>query len=110
MLNSQSPNILDEELEFLSQLAEEHPKCYQIWHHRQELSELSGLKTNIEKELEFVKEQLNSDSKNYHCWSYYQYLIRTHSLKSLDLVNKYIASDIRNNSAWNMRKIPALKI
>jgi protein farnesyltransferase/geranylgeranyltransferase type-1 subunit alpha len=91
-----------DELNWLSELAEDHPKCYQIWHHRQQVSTLNGFSIDLVKEMEFIRDQLESDSKNYHCWTYYQFLIQTHSFYDLKFVDDMITMDVRNNSAWNM--------
>jgi protein farnesyltransferase/geranylgeranyltransferase type-1 subunit alpha len=61
---------LDEELDFITSLAHEHPKSFQIWylllmrHHRAQLPLVA------DQEFEFVDLMLENDAKNYHAWSY----------------------------------------
>ena len=63
---------LVDELDYIEGIAEENPKNYQIFHHRQRIvQEMSnrGI-ANFERELNFTEQLLNDDQKNYHVWSY----------------------------------------
>ena len=66
-------------------MACDHPKNYQLWHHRESIvksisdSSLSANQTEdelvkndevIAGELAFLAEAINEDSKNFHAWSY----------------------------------------
>jgi protein farnesyltransferase/geranylgeranyltransferase type-1 subunit alpha len=64
-------DLLDE-LDFIEEIAEENPKNYQVFHHRQRIvQEMSNRGTaNFERELDFTEQLLNDDQKNYHVWSY----------------------------------------
>lgn len=50
---------------------------------------------------------LAKDAKNYHVWSYRQWLVRRFALwegcGEMRAVEKLLAMDVRNNSAWNHR-------
>ncbi|KAJ3191951.1 Methyltransferase-like protein 7B [Irineochytrium annulatum] len=93
---------LAKELDFIQEMADQHPKSYQIWHHRQIVVDKLG---DSSKELAFVNEMIGQDSKNYHCWSYRQWLVTRFQLWHSELVdmNRLIDEDVRNNSAWNHR-------
>ncbi|KAI8807082.1 hypothetical protein BJ742DRAFT_814376 [Cladochytrium replicatum] len=93
---------LHDELEFITEMANENPKSYQTWHHRQEIVQLLGDSTG---ELDFIESALDQDSKNYHCWQYRQWLVRYFKLweSELQSVSNWILRDVRNNSAWNQR-------
>lgn len=63
---------LAEELEFIDIIAEDNPKNYQVYHHRERIVlAMAKLGTaDFERELKFTEELINADSKNYHVWSY----------------------------------------
>jgi hypothetical protein len=63
---------LTDELDFIDVIAEENPKNYQIFHHRQKIvEEMSKRGTaNFERELDFTEQLIDADQKNYHVWSY----------------------------------------
>jgi protein farnesyltransferase/geranylgeranyltransferase type-1 subunit alpha len=63
---------LADELDFIDVIAEENPKNYQIFHHRQKIvEEMSKRGTaNFERELDFTEQLIDADQKNYHVWSY----------------------------------------
>lgn len=63
---------LSDELDFIDGIAEENPKNYQVFHHRQKIvEEMSKRGTaNFERELDFTKQMIEADHKNYHVWSY----------------------------------------
>jgi protein farnesyltransferase/geranylgeranyltransferase type-1 subunit alpha len=63
---------LSDELDFIDGIAEENPKNYQIFHHRQRIVEEMSKrgKVNFERELDFTKQLISEDQKNYHVWSY----------------------------------------
>ncbi|KZF24593.1 farnesyltransferas-like protein [Xylona heveae TC161] len=94
---------LREELDWVNPIALAHQKNYQIWHHRQLLTDKRNA---YDGEREFIGEMLDEDSKNYHVWSYRQWLVRRFDLwddKEIPFVEEMLKRDIRNNSAWNHR-------
>jgi len=97
-----SEKNLNGELDLIDDLAEENPKCYQLWHHRQLVVEKLN---DPSRELEFIADMLADDSKNYHAWSYRQWVVKTFNLWNgeLPFIESMIDLDIRNNSAWNQR-------
>jgi len=112
ILNGMDANWSDE-LMYLREMAEENPKNYQIWHHRQVI--VDELK-DASQEISFINTMLQSDSKNYHAWSYRythckltdwfrQWVVKTFGLWANELqdMERLISEDIRNNSAWNHR-------
>jgi hypothetical protein len=96
---------LDLELRLMDELAVNHLKTYQVWHHRRLLV------TEMRKpapELEFIAKSLKVDAKNYHTWSYRQWLLVYFNddelwKGELDFVERMLTDDIRNNSAWHHR-------
>ncbi|KAJ3415275.1 hypothetical protein HDV05_005285 [Chytridiales sp. JEL 0842] len=90
------------ELDYITKIAEENPKNYQIWHHRQIVVEQLG---DASGEIAFVNSMIDLDSKNYHAWSYRQWVVRHFNLWDSELndMNRLIEEDVRNNSAWNHR-------
>jgi protein farnesyltransferase/geranylgeranyltransferase type-1 subunit alpha len=93
---------LRHELEFVTDVALENPKNYQIWHHRRCVVELLQ---DSSAELEFSAELIEDDSKNYHAWSYRQWALKRFNLWEGEMAytEKLIRQDWRNNSAWNQR-------
>eukprot|EP01126_Amoeba_proteus_P054888 TRINITY_DN6774_c0_g1_i9.p1 TRINITY_DN6774_c0_g1~~TRINITY_DN6774_c0_g1_i9.p1 ORF type:complete len:272 (-),score=34.37 TRINITY_DN6774_c0_g1_i9:375-1190(-) len=93
---------LSPELEFVSELARDHPKNYQVWYHRMWIVQQIQ---NPVHELSFTAEILETDSKNYHAWSHRQWVLKTFGLwtNELEYVEDLLQKDIRNNSAWNQR-------
>ncbi|KAJ3090889.1 hypothetical protein HK102_002339 [Quaeritorhiza haematococci] len=93
---------LSEELELIEVLAEEHPKSYQIWHHRQWIVERTN---DASQEIGFINRMLQNDSKNYHAWSYRQWVVSRFGLWDDEIpdIDLLISEDVRNNSAWNQR-------
>ncbi|KAH6561009.1 hypothetical protein BASA50_000823 [Batrachochytrium salamandrivorans] len=93
---------LNSELSFTEELAAEHPKSYQIWHHRQAIADQDN---EPEREIAFINRMLEIDSKNYHAWSYRQHVVSKHKLWKSELVDidRLLQEDVRNNSAWNQR-------
>jgi protein farnesyltransferase/geranylgeranyltransferase type-1 subunit alpha len=106
---------LDEEIEWVNDIAVENQKNYQIWHHRQLLIDQlylsikdgeANLKDLEHSEREFMTEMFDADAKNYHVWSYRQYLVRKLSLwnqAEIESIETLIRKDVRNNSAWSHR-------
>jgi len=96
-------NLL-EELDYCDRLATRYAKNYQLWQHRRQVVEMIGASV-AQREIQFLDELLEDDAKNYHMWSYRQWLVRTYGLwdEDLELVNRLIRIDVRNNSAWNER-------
>lgn len=66
---------LYEELIYISKVIENHPKNYQVWHHRRILIE--WLK-DPSKELALTESVLSMDAKNYHAWQHRQWVIQTY--------------------------------
>lgn len=93
---------LRKELEFVTEVALDNPKNYQIWHHRRCVVELLQ---DPSAELEFSAELIDDDSKNYHAWSYRQWALKRFNLweNEMNFTDKLIKQDFRNNSAWNQR-------
>jgi protein farnesyltransferase/geranylgeranyltransferase type-1 subunit alpha len=59
-------------------------------------------------ELAFNEEVLKADPKNYHTWSHRQWLLVHFDqadlwASELPLVERLLADDVRNNSAWHHR-------
>lgn len=91
------------ELSWLNEIALEHQKNYQIWHHRMLVVDKLGESAG---EGEFVETMFEKDAKNYHVWSYRQWLVRRFDLwdaGELEFTEKLLEQDVRNNSAWNHR-------
>ncbi len=74
----------------MNELATEHLKTYQVWHHRRlllllaakRLSESKGtdkdaLVVSPEVELGFIASVLRKDEKNYHTWAFRQWVLAT---------------------------------
>ncbi|KAI9017701.1 hypothetical protein BC832DRAFT_572734 [Gaertneriomyces semiglobifer] len=95
-------NDFTAELDFIESMAEDNPKSYQIWHHRQSIIAKTQDSTN---EIAFINRALEEDSKNYHAWTYRQWVVSTFSLWDGEIpdVDRLLDDDIRNNSAWNQR-------
>jgi protein farnesyltransferase/geranylgeranyltransferase type-1 subunit alpha len=94
---------LRQELEWLNEIALEHQKNYQIWHHRMLVVDKLG---ECDGEGEFVEKMFERDAKNYHVWSYRQWMVRRFELwdqGELEFTERTIDKDVRNNSAWNHR-------
>ncbi|RXW18993.1 hypothetical protein EST38_g6871 [Candolleomyces aberdarensis] len=97
---------LDVELKLMNEFAVKYLKSYQVWHHRRLL--VTIMRKPI-PELAFITLSLSEDSKNYHTWSYRQWLLAYFNdeedlwAKELDFVERMLAQDIRNNSAWHHR-------
>lgn len=95
---------LQEELEFVENVAKENSKNYQIWHHRRWLAEKLGTDA-VAKELEFTKKILSLDAKNYHAWSHRQWVLQALGgwEDEFEYCHQLLTDDIFNNSAWNQR-------
>ncbi|GFP55548.1 protein farnesyltransferase/ geranylgeranyltransferase type-1 subunit alpha [Trichoderma asperellum] len=105
-----------DEIQWLNDVALDHLKNYQIWHHRQLLldhhyantlsSDAEAAKQFAKSETDFISKILSKDTKNYHVWSYRQYLITKLDYWSpfeLATTQSMIEDDLRNNSAWSHR-------
>lgn len=105
-----------DEIQWLNDIAMDHLKNYQIWHHRQLLldhhyantlsSDAEAAKQFAKSETDFISKILARDTKNYHVWSYRQYLITKLNYWSpfeLATTQNMIEDDLRNNSAWSHR-------
>ncbi|KAH9606879.1 hypothetical protein KSS87_019713 [Heliosperma pusillum] len=95
---------LQEELDFIGNVAKQNSKNYQIWHHRRWLAEKLGSDAVV-TELEFTKKILSIDAKNYHAWSHRQWVLQTLGgwENELEYCHELLTDDIFNNSAWNQR-------
>ncbi|PHZ13557.1 protein farnesyltransferase [Rhizopus microsporus ATCC 52813] len=93
---------LDEELDYIDEIAADQAKNYQIWHHRQIIADRLN---KGDRELNFINSILEDDPKNYHGWSYRQWVVKRFNLweKELAYTSDLIMFDVRNNSAWNYR-------
>jgi protein farnesyltransferase/geranylgeranyltransferase type-1 subunit alpha len=106
---------INDELDWINEVALDNEKNYQIWHHRQLLIDHAypqivldpeALAALIKAELHFMSLMFNADSKNYHVWSYRQWLVRKLNLfndAELQYIEKLLRDDVRNNSAWSHR-------
>ncbi|KAL5022414.1 hypothetical protein ScPMuIL_001569 [Solemya velum] len=93
---------LHEELRYITEVIEDHPKNYQVWHHRRVIVDWMQ---DASQELHFTASILCDDAKNYHAWQHRQWVIREFDLwdKELEYVDRLLREDLRNNSAWNQR-------
>lgn len=107
---------IPDEIVWLNQVALEHLKNYQIWHHRHLLvdnyypiiaNDAEAVAAFGASEREFLQQILAEDTKNYHVWSYRSYLIEKLGLwdvpEELSSIAAMIDDDVRNNSAWSHR-------
>ncbi|KAM3569167.1 hypothetical protein VYU27_008731 [Nannochloropsis oceanica] len=95
--------LYDEELAYARQMADENPKNYQVWFHRQAIVAQTQ---DPSHELEAVARTLKGDGKNYHAWAYRQWLLQTFQTgweAEKQFVDELLEEDPRNNSAWNQR-------
>jgi protein farnesyltransferase/geranylgeranyltransferase type-1 subunit alpha len=74
----------NEELLWVTGLAESNPKNYQIWQHRRScLEKCCGGEVTGQAEIDFLNEFLTSDemddAKNYHAWAHRQWVVSTPS-------------------------------
>ncbi|TFL01666.1 protein prenylyltransferase [Pterulicium gracile] len=96
---------LDEEITLMNDIAMDHLKTYQVWHHRRLI--LTQTK-QAAQELAFLVKVLGLDNKNYHTWAYRQWILSHFSdddlwRHELEFVDSMLRDDIRNNSAWHHR-------
>ena len=107
---------IPEEFTWLNEVALSNLKNYQIWHHRQLLTDHylptllaegpEAVKRFAKSETDFISRILQEDTKNYHVWSYRQYLVGKLGLwtpAELGAAQSMIEDDVRNNSAWSHR-------
>ncbi|KAJ1939112.1 CAAX geranylgeranyltransferase alpha subunit, partial [Kickxella alabastrina] len=110
---------VESELDWLEGVAQQYPKNYQPWHHRQMLLTMlldpavfAGMSEDqrvchpaIRRELRFLANAIDVESKNFHAWSYRQWLVRRYGIWDQERVflTTMIDQDVRNNSAWNQR-------
>jgi protein farnesyltransferase/geranylgeranyltransferase type-1 subunit alpha len=101
---------LDDELDLMDDIAVEHMKTYQVWHHRRLIITKVGATSpfRVAAELAFIASALSEDAKNYHTWSYRQWLLAHFNRDDLwdgelGYVDAMLRDDIRNNSAWHHR-------
>lgn len=95
---------LNEELDFVDNIASNNPKNYQIWHHRRWIADKLG-KGSLSRELEFTRTIFCQDAKNYHAWSHRQWVLLNLGgwEDELAYCQKLLEEDVFNNSAWNQR-------
>ena len=99
------------ELDFVDAFTDGNPKNYQIWYHRRALALLIG-PVAADREKEFTELVFDEDAKNYHAWAHRQSIVSAFSSweGELELAERFIAADLRNNSAWNhVRRAPHLR-
>ena len=96
--------VLEDELEYSSDVAASNPKNYQIWYHRRALVEKVG-GALARPELTFISDQLVGDAKNYHAWSHRLWVLKTYDCwdRELQFIESLHEDDVYNNSAWNHR-------
>ncbi|KAH0793971.1 prenyltransferase alpha subunit [Histomonas meleagridis] len=82
----------------------DHHKSYQAWYFKQWL--VDHLKEDIDQ-IQFLKDMFLSDAKNFHGWGFaIWYASRWNKAKEVyDIAIYEIEQDMRNNSAWNARKV-----
>lgn len=66
---------LYEELNYITEIINEHSKNYQVWHHRRVIVEWLN---DPSQELEITESILAIDAKNYHAWQHRQWAIQTY--------------------------------
>jgi protein farnesyltransferase/geranylgeranyltransferase type-1 subunit alpha len=103
------------ERHFVTEVAREHPKNYQVWFHRRCVVERlraqsaaqGAAEALLGDELDVTAEVLRVDGKNYHAWAHRQWALNTFGSWSRELafVDTELNKDVRNNSAWNERWI-----
>jgi protein farnesyltransferase/geranylgeranyltransferase type-1 subunit alpha len=107
---------IDEELEWMNEVALRNQKNYQIWTHRQTLidhifptlsADPAASQAFAGAESAFMAEMFDEDAKNYHVWSHRQYVVRKFNLfdstAELASTEALLRHDVRNNSAWSHR-------
>ncbi|CCH41018.1 hypothetical protein BN7_555 [Wickerhamomyces ciferrii] len=95
---------IEEELEWVEDIALDNIKNYQIWNYRQLL--LKKQETpNPKKEFPLIQVMLDDDPKNYHVWSHRKWLVQFFNKydEELPFVDYFIEHDVYNNSAWSHR-------
>jgi len=101
-----------DELQFVTDVAREHPKNYQVWYHRRCVVDVLALSPqrwsreallNIERDA--TATVLSQDGKNYHAWSHRQWALQHFDgwADELAYVDGEIIKDVRNHSAWSAR-------
>ncbi|KAG7995118.1 hypothetical protein I3843_01G091400 [Carya illinoinensis] len=95
---------LNDELDYIENIARSNSKNYQIWHHRRWVAEKLGT-DSARKELEFTKKIFSIDAKHYHAWSHRQWVLLALGgwEDELGYCQQLLEEDIFNNSAWNQR-------
>ncbi|GAB6025014.1 hypothetical protein CHUAL_010126 [Chamberlinius hualienensis] len=93
---------LKEELKYVGEMIVDHPKTYQLWHHR---GVVVGWLQDSTEELSFTEKVLEIDAKNYHAWQHRQWVLKTFNVweNEVPFIDRLLAEDVRNNSAWNHR-------
>ncbi|TPP57961.1 Protein farnesyltransferase/ geranylgeranyltransferase type-1 subunit alpha [Fasciola gigantica] len=107
---------LNAELEFISELINDHSKNYQVWHHRQWVVRKLSAQNNCMNEadpqqwgfceLEFTDKVISDDSKNYHAWQHRRWAVTYFKMPAdgeLAYTETLVQQDVYNNSAWSHR-------
>jgi len=93
-----------------------NPKNYQVWFHRRWLTEqihmrkLMNSEALFERETETLNTLIQSEPKHYNAWSHKLFLSKLFKVYESNLgheisfTQKFIESDVRNNSAWSYRR------
>ncbi|MEQ2168648.1 hypothetical protein GOODEAATRI_016983, partial [Goodea atripinnis] len=83
---------LREEMKYITNIIEDQPKNYQVWHHRRMVVEWLN---DPSEELEFIADILSQDAKNYHAWQHRQWVIQEYKLwdNELEFVENLLAED-----------------
>lgn len=106
---------IPEEMAWLNEVSLANLKNYQIWHHRRLVldryvatlaDQPAALAALAASEQAFLEQILAEDTKNYHVWSYRQHMVPklgVFGAGEVAAADAWIATDVRNNSAWAHR-------
>jgi protein farnesyltransferase/geranylgeranyltransferase type-1 subunit alpha len=72
---------LKTELDYISEVIEDNPKNYQVWHHRRVIVEWLD---DPSDELSLTEKILDLDAKNYHAWQHRQWAIETYKYVTIN--------------------------
>lgn len=99
---------LSAERAWLTSMASDNPKNYQLWFHRRWLVDRMQ---DGSDELRFCAAVLAEDGKNYHAWAHRQWSLRRFDLwqGELEWIDSILQVDRRNNSAWNQRYVVVIE-
>ncbi|KAG7193645.1 CAAX geranylgeranyltransferase alpha subunit [Scheffersomyces spartinae] len=101
---SEDEKRLEEELDWLEEIALANQKNYQIWNYRQLIIGLFK-QYNYQREFPILAAMLDSDLKNHHVWTYRKWFVEQFDLfdneREVQFIQQLIETDVRNNSAWS---------